>query len=572
MVGSGWLNRQTACNSLLAAALSCGLDEQEARRTLQSGLEAGAKEPHKALEQNEEEAEIEDETEAGASDHTWMDPDWSLLDDRRGELPEFPIGVFAPQWRDLIERLAHGAGVTVGHVAVPMLSIASSLIGTARRIAPSRSWSEPLTLWTAVVGFSETGKTPGLDVTKRPLSQIEYLRRHKVDALRCAHQTRHEAARAASKKWKADVQAAVDNGQKAPPIPADAIEPDEFIAPRLYVSDATVERFAVLLQARPRGMSLVADELASLFLNMGRYSRGQDNEFWLEAFNGKHFVVERMGRPPVVVKHLLIGITGGFQPDKLSRSFNGDADGMYARVCFAWPAEPSYQRLSNDVAEDEPELINALSHLVDLPAGGDAEFAPRRVSLSADAVEGFEQFRQFAHASKDGLDGREREWWAKGGTHVLRLAGTLAYLDWVWFGGPEPSYVSKDNIDAAIRLWHDYFWPHTRAALRQVGRSERHHDARRALRWLRAHRKTEISREDVRRDALGQKLDAEQTEGLLATLAKAGWLRETASQSGPKGGKPARRWLVNPILIGAAETAETAETVCREAVAPSLRS
>jgi hypothetical protein len=81
-------------------------------------------------------------------------------------------------------------------------------------------------------------------------------------------------------------------------------------------------------------MALVSDELAALFLNMGRYSGGQDNEFWLEAWNGKDFVVDRMGRPPVVVKHLLIGIMGGFQPDKLSRSFNGDADGMYGPRLF----------------------------------------------------------------------------------------------------------------------------------------------------------------------------------------------------------------------------------------------
>jgi Protein of unknown function (DUF3987) len=72
---------------------------------------------------------------------------------------------------------------------------------------------------------------------------------------------------------------------------------------------------------------------------MSRYSNGSDREFWLEAWNGKHFIVERMGRPPVAIDHLLIGITGGLQPDKLVRSFQGDDDGMYARVLFSWPPE-----------------------------------------------------------------------------------------------------------------------------------------------------------------------------------------------------------------------------------------
>ena len=96
------------------------------------------------------------------------------------------------------------------------------------------------------------------------------------------------------------------------------------------------------MQARPQGLAYVADELARLFLNMKRYSNGQDNEFWLEAWNGKVFVVERQGRPPVVLDYLLVGVTGGFQPDKLARAFESDDDGMYARFCFAWPAEPAH--------------------------------------------------------------------------------------------------------------------------------------------------------------------------------------------------------------------------------------
>src|SRR5262249_4559346 len=80
--------------------------------------------------------------------------DWSLLDDRRGELPELPIEVFDPASQDWLRRAARGAGVTPDYVAVPLLSIASSLVGAARKVRASSSWSVPLSLWTAVVGFS----------------------------------------------------------------------------------------------------------------------------------------------------------------------------------------------------------------------------------------------------------------------------------------------------------------------------------------------------------------------------------------------------------------------------------
>src|SRR5262249_20568843 len=155
----------------------------------------------------------------------------------------------------------------------------SSLIGTARRVRAANSWSEPMALWVAVVGFSGTGKTPGLDVTRRVLSLIERERKRDIAELQRAHETHAQQAKAARKKWEDEVKAAVEAGQPAPPKPAEATEPGPFVAPRLCLSDATIERIAVLLEARPSGIAFVADELARLFLNMGRYSGGQDNEF-----------------------------------------------------------------------------------------------------------------------------------------------------------------------------------------------------------------------------------------------------------------------------------------------------
>jgi hypothetical protein len=67
------------------------------------------------------------------------------------------------------------------------------------------------------------------------------------------------------------------------------------------------------------------------------------------------------------------------------------------------------------------------------------------------------------------------------------------------------------------------------------------------LRWLTASGVNEVSIKDARRDALGHKLDAEQTLELIEFLVRAGWLREiTVKGSGP--GRPARRWGVNPTL------------------------
>jgi hypothetical protein len=485
---------------------------------------------------------------------SWDDPDLSLLDDRRGELPPFPLDVFSPVWQEWATNAAHGAGTTVDHVLVPLLSVASGVIGTARRVRASRSWSEPFTMWTAIVGDSGAGKTPGLDVSQRALARIQRDRKHLIGELRRAHESKIESAKAANKQWKAKVQEAIEAGRKGPDMPVDAEIPEAFVPPRLYVSDSTIEKLAVLLQARPQGMLYIRDELAGLFLNLSRYSGGTDKEFWLEAWNGKPYNVERVNRPPVDVQHLLVGVTGGFQPDKLVRSLDGDADGLYARVLFAWPTEAPYQSLTDTVEEVEPEFQNAVSRLIDLAEFVEGKLIIRDVGLTPDAVTTFEQFRQLVHQKKDGLDGRERDWWAKTPAHVLRLTGTLAYLDWamrsVGTTTPAPITIEARFVGAAVRLVTAYFWPHARAAIRQIGLTESHAKARRVLRWLRAERKDQVSIEDVRRDALQQSLNAEATTKLVEALVQGGWLRKAPIEKSGRG-RRARRWAVNPLLWAA---------------------
>ena len=592
MIARGWVDEKIVADALLGACDANKYLREHGHRatmkTIESGIVAGRKEPHPDLSDREHSSgddrtplsdlsdlsairgvkqRTNDEPRAKgrkAETGTWEEPDWALLDDRRGELPDFPVEALPASLLGWLLRAARGAGVTPGHVAVPLLGITSSLIGTARRVRACRSWSEPLTMWVALLGFSGTGKTPGLDVTRRVLSLIERGRKQKVAELQREHETRAQKAKAEKKKWEKAVAEAVEANLPAPPKPVGASEPGPFVAPRLCLSDSTIERLAVLLEARPQGLAFVADELARLFLNMKRYSNGQDNEFWLEAWNGKNFVVERQGRPPVVLDYLLVGVTGGFQPDKLGRAFEGDDDGMFARFCFAWPEEPAHMPLSNEVTEIEPEIQNALTRLIDLPAEEDGFFAPRTVDLSAEGTATFETFRTFLAQAKAQLDGREREWVAKGGTHVLRLSGALAYLDWAMLGGPEPPAIDEQYVAAAVRLWRDYFWPHSRSALRQLGLTEKHINARRALCWMQTNRKPEVSLLDIRREALGRRIDAEQTRGLLDGLVRAGWLNLVTRKTG---GRDIHRWRVNPLLFSGAPTSERPEGSERGGVA-----
>ena len=152
------------------------------------------------------------------------------------------------------------------------------------------------------------------------------------------------------------------------------------------------------------------------------------------------------------------------------------------------------------------------------------------------------------HHMKQAMDGREREWLAKAQAHALRLAGTLEFLGWAFAGGDEPKQIGAAGRRGRDHLVYEYFWPHSRASLRQIGLSERHTNARRALNWLRAEHRNEFSREDIRLHALGRTQDADRTQALIDTLVKACWCREVTQQERKGAGRPPRRWATNPKL------------------------
>ena len=102
-------------------------------------------------------------------------------------------------------------------------------------------------------------------------------------------------------------------------------------------------------------------------------------------------------------------------------------------------------------------------------------------------------------------------------------------------------------MQATADLIFSYFWPHTRAALRLIESHDRRRHERTALKWISKNRLEKVSIENIRRDALTFKLDAEQTLDLIKHLAGAGWLRENTPKRVGRG-RPARRWEVNPRL------------------------
>jgi hypothetical protein len=467
-------------------------------------------------------------------------PDWSLLDNRRGALPDFPLELIQPRaLQQSIRDESAALGIPIDYIAPPMLGICSGLIGASRRVKFAK-FIDPCVIWVANVGFSGDGKSAGMEVSTIPLNELQDDLRTQINRMKCEHELKVQTAKTLYKQWQNAAKEAIEAGDDPPEMPERAIGPGTFVEPLLRVIDATIESLVRQLQAQPKGALLTLDELSALLNNLSRYSQGEDSGFWLMAHDGQPFTQIRIGRDNINIPCLLIAVVGGLQPDKLKKSFEGAADGMYGRFLFAWGNKVPYSRLQSP--SDNLLVLKILKRLSMLNGN---EILP----LSEKACEYMEGYRQFVHKETQALDGREREWLAKSPKNVARLAGTLALIDWAASDKDKtPKQIFWQYVAAAVELMQKYFFPHARAALRQIGLTPRHMNARKVLVWLHAKKLAEITREDIRRDCLQQALDSDQTQELLSFLERHGFLKKIDTRSRKRGPRE-QRYQVSSALL-----------------------
>ena len=130
----------------------------------------------------------------------------------------------------------------------------------------------------------------------------------------------------------------------------------------------------------------------------------------------------------------------------------------------------------------------------------------------------------------------------------MRLAGLLTLMHWAEIPDrKQPFDVNPQRLEDARRLWTGYFHPHARSVFERAGSGDRDRVARRAARWLRRAGLHQVSREDIRREALGRSLDAEGTDQVISRLEAGDVLRGIPVQINGRG-RPPRRWEINPRL------------------------
>ena len=170
------------------------------------------------------------------------------------------------------------------------------------------------------------------------------------------------------------------------------------------------------------------------------------------------------------------------------------------------------------------------------------------MALDERALRTFDGFLSAVRAEISQAEDLEMAWLGKGRGTAARLAGVLELLAWSTPGASvTPGPLGRASAERAVRLWSDYFRAHARALFDHSVPGERERLARRVARWLRSRGLGEVSREQVRTEALGRRVDAAEADQVLYRLQDAGVLQQVL-YTAPLRGRPPNRWWVNPRL------------------------
>ena len=414
----------------------------------------------------------------------WGDFDASYLDNSRAPVPGFPLDVLAAPWRAWVRDSAEAAGAADDYVALSLIAGTGGLCGAGVRVQVAPGWTEPLVLWQALIGAPSSGKSPAIAPLRALLEALA--REHGGDDAAC----------------------------DAPDMPSPVLS-------GIAAADA-------------KGALLWCDEPADWLARLAAASvptRGHLLRAW---------------SPPIGAP--VIGLLACLQPDAVPAMAKLGVD-LAARFLFTWPHRPPYRPLASRKAAASDQALAALRQLAQVP--GEAG-APTILEIEEKALPALNSSWRNCTSRSRKPTGWSQAWQGKGRGTVVRLIGCLALLDWsVAAEGSSraaPGPVGRHVVERGIALWTEYLRPHARAVLQLATPDNIDRKARHVLRWLRARGALEVSREEIRCDALGRSVNAAGAERVLQRLQSAGFVKQLLYSMPSHGGRPPNRWQVNPRL------------------------
>lgn len=473
-------------------------------------------------------------------DERWPEPVdlWS-----RFEEPELPKYLLPDAIDNFARRQAQIMGADPAGMAMAALAVCATAIPDCIELQVKRNdptWREHARLWVALVGPPSRKKTPVFKAAMSPLRQID------------------------NQLMRAYLQASEEYEGLSKDDKKTASKPKQR---RLIISDATIEAAQEVMMDSPDGILSEQDELSGWFGSMDRYNTkgGGDRAFWLKAFNGGTYNLNRIGRGAKQIHNLSISLLGGIQPEPM-RKFASESvdDGLLQRML---PVILRPSTVGIDVAQDHTAdaYNNLVADLYGLRKQGQALL----------------HFSESARCIRDRLEREHLDLSMaleavspKLAAHYGKYDGIFARLCLIWHCVEHayralPSEISEETAGRVSDFMAEFIRPSAIAFYSGVlGMSAGHEDLTALASIIVAKGMGEVAARDAQ--SAGQTLrhlTAEQFRGMAEKLESFGWMER--GEPKPKSNTP--RWIVNPRVHDLFADRAATEMARRNAARDALR-
>ena len=268
---------------------------------------------------------------------------------------KFPVEAMPGAIIPLIRQAAVSMGTEADLIAVPILTILGAALGNNVRIQIHQGYKQKANLFTAIVSPPGSGKSPALDLAKKPV-----IRRQRIDGEQYEYKAEESERKWLQWKERRDSLPKGERKNFSEPEPEKLSKKHQ---PIYYLTDVTTEGMIACHALNPRGFVNIYDELTGLVSSLNQYKggKGNDRQFILSLWSGGAISTVRKGREPGVgidymeIPDSCVSITGGIQPSELIKIIDnkgGSSDGFAQRFLFAYPDYmPSFYKETNGTPE-----------------------------------------------------------------------------------------------------------------------------------------------------------------------------------------------------------------------------
>jgi hypothetical protein len=429
--------------------------------------------------------------------------------------PPLPSGLLP----DALERFAHEEGDLTGAdpsgFAVAALVVCGAALPDHTQLQVKRhdpNWLEEARFWAALVGNPSTKKSPIILRVTKAIRLLDAALWHTFMAEQEIYKNLSSEEREKHEPPK----------QK-----------------RLLLGDTTVEAAQEVLKDSPDGVLCIKDELAGWFGAMDKYSgRGAaaDRAFWLQAYDGRSYVVNRIKRGPFVIPNLSVSLLGGIQPDPARRVSDDTVDdGLLQRLIpvILAPAQADKDTPTGNAGRRYDALIGELHE----------RSRPRAPLQLNDAALEIRQDLVRKHIELMKCEAINR----KLAAHLGKYDGIFARLCLLWHCIEQPAedlIVTEHTARRVADFLQRFLLPHAMAFYAgTLALSDDHDRLTQIAGYILAKKLTRITNRDVQHGINAFRgLERQNIESVFDQLEALGWLMR---MPGSQWSKPPH-WLVNP--------------------------